>query len=133
MFGYSDGDCIVIKTINERTKGQKFSSTFCFDSFLFDCFTGRSSFLKCIILAFGLTSYFSYLQVDLSPNGKEMMRNFLYDICGLSGTFTIKDRQEKCLQDIIETVGDNKVLVRAHSKMTSRKATNLCEISHPFV
>ena len=75
-------------------------------------------------MQFGLTIYFSYLQVDLSPNGKEMMRNFLYDICGLSGTFTIKDRQEKCLQDIIETVGDNKVLVRGHSKMTSRKATN---------
>jgi hypothetical protein len=54
----------------------------------------------------------SDLQVDLSPNGKDMMRNYLYDICGLSGTFTIKDRQEKCLQEIIETVGDNKVLVR---------------------
>jgi len=40
-----------------------------------------------------------------------MMRNFLYDICGLSGTFTIKDRETKCLEEIVEQVGDNKVLV----------------------
>ena len=50
-------------------------------------------------------------QVDLTIHGKEMMRNFLYDICGLSGTFTIKDRETKCLEEIVEQVGDNKVLV----------------------
>jgi hypothetical protein len=41
-----------------------------------------------------------------------MMQNFLYDICGLSASFTIKDRLEKCLEDIIHKVGDNKVLVK---------------------
>ena len=31
-------------------------------------------------------------EVDLSINGKMIMKNFLYDICGLSGSFTIQDR-----------------------------------------
>lgn len=50
-------------------------------------------------------------EVDLTTHGKDMMRNFLYDICGLSGTFTIKDRETKCLEEIVEQVGDNKVLM----------------------
>ena len=52
-----------------------------------------------------------FFQVDLTIHGKEMMKNFLYDICGLSGTFTIKDRETKCLEEIVEQVGENKVLV----------------------
>jgi len=39
------------------------------------------------------------------------MRNFLYDVCGMSGTFTIKNREEKCKEEIVKAVGDNKVLV----------------------
>ena len=31
-------------------------------------------------------------EVDLSINGKMIMKNFLYDICGLSGTFTLQNR-----------------------------------------
>jgi hypothetical protein len=40
------------------------------------------------------------------------MRNFLFDVCGMSGTFTIKNREDKCKEEIIKKVGDNKVLVR---------------------
>ena len=31
-------------------------------------------------------------EVDLTQNGKEIFKNFLYDICGLTGTFTLHDR-----------------------------------------
>jgi GMP synthase (glutamine-hydrolysing) len=32
-------------------------------------------------------------EVDLTTNGKQMMSNFLFDICGLSGTFTIQGKK----------------------------------------
>ena len=31
-------------------------------------------------------------EVDLTVKGKDIMKNFLYDICGLSGTFTLQKR-----------------------------------------
>jgi len=51
-------------------------------------------------------------EVDLTQNGKQIFKNFLYDICGLSGSFTLDDRQTKCIQYIKEKVGENdKVLM----------------------
>ncbi|CAG9564899.1 unnamed protein product [Danaus chrysippus] len=50
-------------------------------------------------------------EVDLTPKGKQMLSNFLFDIAGLSRTFTLRSRREACVQYIRETVGDNKVLV----------------------
>ena len=50
-------------------------------------------------------------EVDLTSQGKKMMMNFLYDICGFTGNFTMDDRQEKCQEYIKKTVGKNKVLV----------------------
>ena len=51
------------------------------------------------------------LQVDLTTNGKLIMKNYLYGICGFSGEFTIKDRETKCIDHNKERVGDHKVLV----------------------
>lgn len=50
-------------------------------------------------------------EVDLTENGKDMLRNFLFDICGLAGDFTMEDRQKECIQHIKEVVGQNKVLM----------------------
>jgi len=51
-------------------------------------------------------------EVDLSINGKMIMKNFLYDICGLSGTFTLQNREAKCIKDIKEQVSNtDKVLM----------------------
>lgn len=50
-------------------------------------------------------------EVDLTTRGKDMMRNFLFDICGLTGTFTLTDRQQRCIDYIRKTVGENKVLM----------------------
>ncbi|XP_041981853.1 GMP synthase [glutamine-hydrolyzing] isoform X2 [Aricia agestis] len=50
-------------------------------------------------------------EVDLTPKGKQMLSNFLFDIAGLSRSFTLRSRRDSCMQYIRETVGDNKVLV----------------------
>lgn len=50
-------------------------------------------------------------EVDLTPKGKDMFQNFLKDIVGCSGTYTIKSREAECIDFIQSTVGDNKVLV----------------------
>ncbi|KAM3959611.1 GMP synthase burgundy isoform 1-T1 [Aphomia sociella] len=50
-------------------------------------------------------------EVDLTPKGKQMLSNFLFDIAGLSRSFTLRSRREACIQYIRETVGENKVLV----------------------
>ncbi len=50
-------------------------------------------------------------EVDLTSEGRAMIRAFLLDVCGLSGSFTMEDRQKKCLDYIREKVGDKKVLM----------------------
>jgi GMP synthase (glutamine-hydrolysing) len=42
-----------------------------------------------------------------------MMKNFLYEVCGLSGSFTVENRLQKCVDYIKDKVGSNKVLVSA--------------------
>lgn len=58
-----------------------------------------------------LQHFFSFKKVDLTENGVTMMKNFLYEIAGLTGTFTMKSREENCIKYIRETVSSNKVLV----------------------
>lgn len=50
-------------------------------------------------------------EVDLTTNGKAMLRNFLFDVVGLTGNYTIQSRQAECIKYIKETVGSNKVLL----------------------
>ncbi|KAL7305490.1 hypothetical protein TKK_0002227 [Trichogramma kaykai] len=50
-------------------------------------------------------------EVDLSTNGKIMLQNFLFGVAGLTGNYTLRDRESQCIQYIQETVGNNKVLL----------------------
>jgi len=51
-------------------------------------------------------------EVDLTVKGKDIMKNFLYDICGLSGTFTLQNREAKCIKNIQDQVSNtDKVLM----------------------
>ena len=50
-------------------------------------------------------------EVDLTTNGKLIMKNFLYNITGLSGSFTMQSREAECIEYIRKHVGKNKVLV----------------------
>jgi GMP synthase (glutamine-hydrolysing) len=49
-------------------------------------------------------------EVDLSDNGMQMMRNFLFRVCGLRGDFTPASREEQCIKVIREKVGKSMVL-----------------------
>lgn len=50
-------------------------------------------------------------EVDLTEHGREIMRNFLYDVCRLHGNYTMQSREETCLKYIRDTVGTSKVLM----------------------
>lgn len=50
-------------------------------------------------------------EVDLSTNGKKILSNFLFDIAGFSGNYTIENREEKALEYIRKSVGDKSVLI----------------------
>ncbi|KAL3994749.1 GMP synthase (glutamine-hydrolyzing) N-terminal domain [Acanthocheilonema viteae] len=50
-------------------------------------------------------------EVDLSICGKEILHNFLFDIAGITGSFTIDNREQKCIQEIRSVVMNKKVLV----------------------
>ena len=50
-------------------------------------------------------------EVEHSDCGREMMRNFLFDICGASGSYHLDDYIEKRIRAIRETVGNKRVLL----------------------
>ncbi|KAG9511370.1 GMP synthase [glutamine-hydrolyzing], partial [Fragariocoptes setiger] len=51
-------------------------------------------------------------EVDLTVNGKVMLKNFLFEIANLNGIFTMKSREPECIENIRKIVGPtDKVLV----------------------
>jgi GMP synthase (glutamine-hydrolysing) len=50
-------------------------------------------------------------EVEHSDCGREIMRNFLYGICGTSGNYNLDDYIEKRIKSIRETVGNKRVLL----------------------
>lgn len=50
-------------------------------------------------------------EVDMTVNGKAMLRSFLFDISGLTPNFTMESRETACIRYIRDKVGTNKVLV----------------------
>lgn len=50
-------------------------------------------------------------EVDLTLHGKTMLRNFLFDVAGLTGNYTMQGREAECIKYIKGVVGENKVLV----------------------
>lgn len=49
-------------------------------------------------------------EVDLTPEGKNILANFLYQIAGFRGDFTSESREQKAIAEIKEVVGNRKVL-----------------------
>jgi len=58
-------------------------------------------------------------EVDLTEHGKTMLRNFLYNVAGVSGSFTLKSREADCLDYIRAAVGSHKVLLLASGGVDS--------------
>ena len=49
-------------------------------------------------------------EVNHTPFGKQMLHNFLYNICGCSGDWKMKDFAQKSIAALREKIGDKKVL-----------------------
>jgi GMP synthase (glutamine-hydrolysing) len=50
-------------------------------------------------------------EVNHTENGVAMIRNFLYEVCGAKGDWTMEDYKKTAIADIREKVGDGKVLL----------------------
>lgn len=50
-------------------------------------------------------------EVDLSVNGIEILKNFLYNISGCHGTYTMRSRETSCIEYIKETARNHKILM----------------------
>ncbi|WP_129600224.1 glutamine-hydrolyzing GMP synthase [Anaerophilus nitritogenes] len=49
-------------------------------------------------------------EVEHTENGKEMIKNFLYEVCNLSGDWNMHDFTQKSIEEVKEKVGNKKVL-----------------------
>jgi len=49
-------------------------------------------------------------EVVHTPRGKDILRNFLYKICGCTGTWTMASFVQKAVEEIRRTVGDERVI-----------------------
>ncbi len=50
-------------------------------------------------------------EVELSENGTAMLRNFLYEVCGCKGNFTLDDRLDDTLENLRQKIGNKNVFV----------------------
>jgi len=50
-------------------------------------------------------------EVEHTPKGKDMLKNFLFDVCGCKKTWTMKSFAKEATAQIRETVGDKKIIL----------------------
>ena len=50
-------------------------------------------------------------EVNHTVNGQQMLHNFLYQVCGCTGDWTMEDYAKTAIEQIREKVGDGKVLL----------------------
>lgn len=64
-------------------------------------------------------------EVEHTEDGKEVLRNFIYDICGASGDWTMENFIDEQVKEIREKVGDKKVLCALSGGVDSSVASSL--------
>ncbi len=64
-------------------------------------------------------------EVNHTEHGLEMIRNFLYDVCGASGDWTMGGYRESAIEQIRERVGDGRVLLALSGGVDSSVAAAL--------
>lgn len=64
-------------------------------------------------------------EVNHTVNGNKMIRNFVYNVCGCTGQWTMKNYAQTCMQEIKEKVGDGKVLLALSGGVDSSVAAAL--------
>lgn len=71
-------------------------------------------------------------EVDLTPCGRKILKNFFYGICQLKGTYQLDDRLQECMNKIRQKVDKNKVLVLLSGGVDSTVcAAVLVQTLHP--
>ena len=70
-------------------------------------------------------------EVDLSENGLDVIRNFLYEVCGAVGDYTIGDFIDKEIQRIREQVGDKHVVLGLSGGVDSSVTAAILERAIP--
>ena len=64
-------------------------------------------------------------EVDHTQHGTDMIRNFLYGVCGARGEWTMGDYKETAIREIRKKVGDGKVLLALSGGVDSSVAAAL--------
>ncbi|MGL5440503.1 MAG: glutamine-hydrolyzing GMP synthase [Filifactoraceae bacterium] len=64
-------------------------------------------------------------EVNHTINGSEMIKNFVYDVCGCTGQWTMHNYAKTCIADIKAKVGDGKVLLALSGGVDSSVAAAL--------
>ena len=64
-------------------------------------------------------------EVNHTQHGTDMIRNFLYEVCGAKGDWTMGDYKETAIRQIREKVGDGKVLLALSGGVDSSVAAAL--------
>ena len=59
-----------------------------------------------------------------------MLRNFLFNVAGVTGSFTLQSREAECLESIRTTVGTHKVLVSGRGgRLGGSRCVNSCMVA----
>ena len=66
-----------------------------------------------------------HAEVLHTEHGKEMLHNFLYEVCGFTGTWTMANYAKTAIQEIRDTVGNGKVLLALSGGVDSSVAAAL--------
>ena len=66
-----------------------------------------------------------HAEVLHTEHGKEMLHNFLYEVCGFTGTWTMANYAKTAIDEIRNTVGDGKVLLALSGGVDSSVAAAL--------
>ncbi len=66
-----------------------------------------------------------HAEVLHTEHGKEMLHNFLYEVCGCTGTWTMANYAKTAIEDIRQTVGTGKVLLALSGGVDSSVAAAL--------
>ena len=70
-------------------------------------------------------------EADLTERGHEIIRNFLFDICGALGDYSIGDFIEKKIRKIKKIVGDKKVILAISGGVDSAVTASMLERAIP--